>query len=155
MRRLLRVYGDALLAAVVAVVYVAAISFEADVHRREPAALAALGFAASLLVRRRLPLVPLLAGLAVIELDNTAVRGLAEAGIFLVGFIVALYSAGRWARGRTLVAAGLITLAAIPLAAIEPGQPVGFGDIAFFVVFFGAPMLSAGCFATARSANAC
>ena len=142
MRVLLRVYADAVLAAVVAVVYVAEVSFEADVHRREPAALAALAFGASLLVRRRFPLVPLLAGLAVIELDNTAIKGLAEAGTFLVGFIVALYSAGRWARGWSLVATGLVALAAIPLAAIEPGQPVGFGDIAFFVVFFGAPIVA-------------
>src|SRR5262249_6152947 len=138
MRGLVRNHGDVLLAAVVAVVFVAEVSFEGDVHRREPAALAALGFSASLLVRRRVPLVPLLAGLAVIELDNTAVKGLAEAGVFLVGFIVALYSAGRWARGWTLAAACVLTAAAIPLAAIEPGQPVGFGDIAFFIVFFGA-----------------
>jgi len=142
MRGLLRGRGDVLLAAVVAVVYVAEVSFEADVHRREPAALAALAFAASLLIRRRFPLVPLLAGLAVIELDNTVIKGLAEAGIFLVAFIVALYSAGRWARGRMLVACALVVLAAIPLAAIEPGQPVGFGDIAFFVVFFGAPIVA-------------
>jgi signal transduction histidine kinase len=142
MPRLLKSHGDVVLAAVVAVVYLAEVSFEADVHRREPAALVALGFAASLLLRRRYPLVPLLAGLAVIELDNTAIKGLAEAGIFLVAFIVALYSAGRWARGWSLVAAGLVVLAAIPLAAIEPGQPVGFGDVAFFVVFFGAPIVA-------------
>ncbi len=140
---LLRVYGDVVLAVVVAVVYVAEVSFEADVHRREPAALAALGFAASLLVRRRFPLVPLLAGLAVIELDNTAVKGLAEAGIFLVGFIVALYSAGQvGARPDAHRGRSSSPLAAIPLAAIEPGQPVGFGDIAFFIVFFGAPIVA-------------
>jgi signal transduction histidine kinase len=142
MRRLLRVYADVVLAAVVAVVYVAEVSSEADVHRREGAALAALAFAASLLVRRRFPLVPLLAGLAVIELDNTLIKGLAEAGAFLVGFIVALYSAGRWARGWTLIASAVVALAAIPLAAIEPGQPVGFSDVAFFVVFFGAPIVA-------------
>jgi signal transduction histidine kinase len=68
------------------------------------------------------------------------IKGLAEAGIFLVGFIVALYSAGRWARGWSLVVAALLTLVAIPAAAIEPGQPVGFSDIAFFVIFFGAPI---------------
>ena len=39
-----------------------------------------------------------------VELSNLAAPALAEAGTFLVGFIVALYSAGRWARGRTLVA---------------------------------------------------
>ena len=138
----LRKHGDALLAAVVAAVYIAEVSFEADVNRRGPSALVALGFGASLLVRKRYPLVPLLAGLAVIELDNTALKGLAEAGIFLVGFIIALYSAGRWARNWVLVAASLLTLAAIPLAAIEPGQPVGFGDVAFFTVFFGAPIVA-------------
>jgi signal transduction histidine kinase len=143
MRGLVRKHGDALLAGVVAAVYVAEVSFEADVHRREPSALVALVFGASLLARRRYPLVPLLAGLAVIELDNTALKGLAEAGIFLVGIIVALYSAGRWARGWVLVATSLLTLAAIPLAAIEPGKPVGFGDFAFFTVFFGAPIVVA------------
>jgi signal transduction histidine kinase len=142
MRTLTTKYGDAMLAAAVALVYVAEVSFESDVHRREPAALAALGFAASLLVRRRFPLVPLLAGLVVIELDNTVIKGLAEAGIFLAAYVIALYSAGRWARGWTFVGAVLIVVAAIPLAAIEPGQPVGFGDVAFFVVFFGAPIVA-------------
>jgi signal transduction histidine kinase len=142
MRRFLKAHGDVLLAVTVAVVFVAEVSFEADVHRREPAALSALAFAASLLVRRRFPLVPLLAGLAVIELDNTVVKGLAEAGIFLVAFVVALYSAGRWARGWMLVASCAVVVAAIPLAAIEPGQPVGFADVAFFVVFFGAPVVA-------------
>jgi signal transduction histidine kinase len=142
MRRFLKVYGDVVLAVAVAAVYLAEVSFESDVHRREPAALAALGFAASLLLRRRVPLVPLLAGLAVIELDNTVIKGLAEAGIFLVAFIVVLYSAGRWARGWMFVACAAVTVAAIPLAAIEPGQPVGFGDVAFFLVFFGAPFVA-------------
>jgi len=139
-RGVLRAYGDVVIAALVAAVYVAEVSFEADVTRREPSALVALAFGASLVVRRRRPVVPLLAGLAVIELDNTVLKGLAEAGVFLVGFIVALYSAGRWARGPWLAACGALVLAAIPLAAIEPGQPVGFGDVAFFLVFFGAPL---------------
>jgi signal transduction histidine kinase len=141
-RRVLKKHGDLLLAAVVAVVYVAEVLFEADVDRRGPAALAAVGFAASLVVRRRRPLVPLLAGLAVIELDNTLVKGLAEAGVFLVSFIVVLYSVGRWARGWSLAVGCAVAAAAIPLAAIEPGQPVGFADIAFFLVFFGAPLVA-------------
>ncbi len=131
-----------LLAAAVAVVYTLEVSFEADVQHREAAALAALAFAASLLVRRRFPLVPLLAGLAVIELDNTAIKGLAEAGAFLIAFIVVLYSAGRWAHGPAFVVAVMITAAAIPMAAIEPGQPVSFSDVAFFAVFFGAPVVA-------------
>jgi hypothetical protein len=152
-RVLLRSHGDRVLAAAVAVVYVLEVSFESDVTRREPSALAALAFAASLLVRRRLPLVPLLAGLAVIELDNTALKGLAEAGTFLVAFIVALYSAGRWARGRMFAASCLVVVAAIPLAAIEPGQPVGFGDVAFFLVFFGGRSSRAASSAIAANAS--
>ncbi len=141
-RRFLRAHGDLLLAASVAVIYLAEVSFEADIHHREPAALAALTFAASLLARRRHPLVPLLAGLAVIELDNTVIKGLAEAGVFLVGFIIVLYSVGRWALGWQLWVGCTIAAVAIPLAAIEPGQPVGFSDIAFFLVFFGAPLIA-------------
>ena len=142
MRSWARTHGDALFAAIIAAAYVAEVTFEADVQRPGASALVALAFGASLLVRRRYPLVPLLAGLAVIELDNTALKGLAEAGSFLVGFIVALYSAGRWARRWVLIAASLLALAAIPLAAIEPGQAVGFGDFAFFAVFFAAPIVT-------------
>ena len=84
----------------------------------------------------------MLAGLAVVLLDNTVLKGLAEAGIFLVGFIVALYSAGRYARGWMLVVCAAIVVGAIPEAAIEPGEPVGFTDIAFFTIFFGGPFVA-------------
>ncbi len=46
-------------------------------------------FACRSLFRRRAPLAALLAGLAVIILDNTVLPGLAEAGAFLVGVIIA------------------------------------------------------------------
>jgi len=137
----LRAHGDSLLAAFVGVVYLVEIAFEADVERRAASAAVALAFAASLVVRRRLPLVTLLAGLAVIELDNTVLKGLAEAGAFLVGFVVAIYSAGRHARGRSELACVLVVLTAIPFAAIEPGQPVGFSDVAFFTMFFLGPFV--------------
>ena len=56
-----------------------------------------------------------------------------------MGILVAIYSAGRYTRGRALIAGVALVVAAIPLAAIEPGDPVAFTDIAFFVVFFGGP----------------
>jgi signal transduction histidine kinase len=141
-RRLLRRHGDAVLALAVGAVYVLEVGLEADVRHRGASAAVAVGFAASLLVRRRLPLVALVAGLAVIELDNTVLKGVAEAGAFLVGFVIALYSAGRYARGPTAVVCALVVLAEIPLAAIEPGQPVGFTDLAFFTMFFGGPFVA-------------
>jgi signal transduction histidine kinase len=135
----LRAHGDLVLAALVGAVYLAEIAFEADVERRGPSAAVAAAFAASLALRRRAPLVALLAGFAVIELDNTVLKGIAEAGAFLVGFLIAIYSAGRHARGRSELACVVVVLAAIPFAAIEPGQPVGFADIAFFTIFFAGP----------------
>ena len=65
-----------------------------------------LAFCASLLLRRRYPAVPLVAGLVVIELANLArpavPNQLAETGAFLFGFVFAVYSAGRHATGRSV-----------------------------------------------------
>jgi signal transduction histidine kinase len=142
-RHLLARHGDLLLAGLIGVLYVAEVLFESDVAgHRLASALAAAAFSATLAQRRRAPLVVLLAGLAVIELDNTLLPGLAEAGAFLLGIVIALYSAGRHARGRTFAGCAAIVLAAIPLAAIEPGQPVGFSDFAFFGVFFAGPFVA-------------
>ena len=138
-----RRYGDYVFACLVAVVFALEVLLEADTAgHRAASALVGVAFGASLVVRRRLPVVALLVGLAVIELDNTVLKGLAEAGAFLVGYIVAIYSAGRYARGLMFwVCLGLVLLD-IPLAAIEPGQPVGFSDFAFFTVFFGGPFVA-------------
>ena len=140
--RILRERGDLLIAVAISLVYVAEVLLEGDVRRRLLSAVAAVLFGASLAVRRRWPLVPMLAGLGVVLLDNTVLHGLAEAGAFLVGFIVALYSAGRYARGWMLVVCAAIVLGAIPEAAIEPGQPLGFSDVAFFTIFFGGPFVA-------------
>jgi signal transduction histidine kinase len=78
----------------------------------------------------------------VIELDNTALKGLAEAGAFLLGFVIAIYSTGRYARNVSAAVSVIIVVIAIPLAAIEPGSPVGFTDFAFFGMFFGGPYLA-------------
>ena len=102
-----------------------------------------LAFCASLLLRRRYPAVPLVAGLVVIELANLArpavPNQLAETGAFLFGFVFAVYSAGRHATGRSVWVCLLLVAAAIPFAAIEPGDPVAFTDLAFFVMFLGGP----------------
>ena len=138
--RVIRTHGDALLAGALAVLYLAEIwgesAFDGDRAVSVPAALL---FACTLAFRRRAPVVPLAAGVFVIELSNLAASALAETGAFLLGLILALYSAGRYARGRMAVACGVLMVVTVPLAAIEPGQEFTFADLAFFLVFVGGP----------------
>lgn len=136
-------YADHVIAGVVAAVYVGEVALGGHAQRLGVAGVvlgAALG--GSLVVRRKSPVVPLLAGFLVIVLDNVVLRGLAETGAFLVGFVIALYSAGRHGRGWVMAASLVLTAGAIPLAAFEPGERVGFGDVVFFVVFFGGPFMA-------------
>jgi signal transduction histidine kinase len=142
-RHLLRSYGNYALAGIIGAVFLGEVSFGADEagHRGASAAIALL-FAASLLVRRTMPLVPLLVALVVIELNHTVLKGIAETGAFLFGIVIAIYSAGRYARGRVAVASALSVLAAIPLAAFDPRQPPGFSDFAYFAMFLGGPFVA-------------
>jgi signal transduction histidine kinase len=78
----------------------------------------------------------------VIELDNTVLKGLAEAGAFLLGIVIGIYSAGRYARGYWAALSIVFVGVSIPLAAIEPGTPVAFTDFAFFGMFFGGPYVA-------------
>jgi signal transduction histidine kinase len=140
LRRAIGIYGDRALAGLIAVLYLAEIVFESGFRGdRAVSVPAALLFAAALALRRRVPLLALGAGAVIVELSNLAAPALAETGAFLFGFVIAIYSCGRYARGRAALAAAVIVAAAIPLAAIEPGNPVTVSDIAFFVMFFGGP----------------
>jgi signal transduction histidine kinase len=78
-------------------------------------------------------------GVGIIELSNEAAPALAETGAFLVGILLAIYSVGRYAQGHAEWAGVALIVVAIPGAAIEPGDPTTFSDVAFFVVFFGGP----------------
>ena len=141
-RQLVRRYGDQLVAAAIGALYLAEVSFEGGLAgHRLPAAAVAVVFAVALTLRRRLPVVPLLAGACVIALGHTVVDHAAETGAFLIGFIIAIYSGGRHASGRQLVACALLVLAGIPLATLDPSQGAGFGDWAFFTIFFSGPFV--------------
>jgi len=138
---------DILIAAGLGAAFVAEVLTESGFAGHRPLnVLIALAFSAALVLRRRFPPVPLAAGLVVIELANLArpqvPNALAETGAFLFAFVFAIYSAGRYATGRALVACGLIVAAAIPLAGIEPGDTVTASDIAFFVMFLGGPFVA-------------
>ena len=108
---------------------------------RAVSAPAALVFCAALAARRRAPLLGLAAGVGVVELSNLAAPALAETAAFLFAFLLAIYSVGRHARGAAAVVGALLIVAAIPLAAIEPGNAFTLTDIAFFVTLFGGPWL--------------
>ena len=139
--------ADVLIALALGIAFVAEVLTESGFAGHRPLNVAlALAFSATLLLRRRLPPVPLLTGLALIELANEArpavPNALAETGAFLFGYILAIYWAGRYATGRMLAVCGLIVFVAIPAAAIEPGSSVTASDIAFFVMFLGGPLLA-------------
>jgi signal transduction histidine kinase len=129
------------LAALLGTVYVAECFLETGVRHQVPSAAVGALFGIALAIRRRAPLAVLAVAFAIIVLDNTALRGLAQPGAFLFGVVIAIYSAGRWGRGRWLLACAGVVFASIPFAAIEPGQPVGFADFAFFTMFFAGPFV--------------
>jgi signal transduction histidine kinase len=137
-----RRHADRLIALALAALYCAEIAAESRfAGDRAVSVPAALVFCATLAWRRRWPLLPLAVAVAVVELSNLAAPALAETGAFLVGMLLAIYSVGRYARGRELAAGVVLVVAAIPLAAIEPGDPVTFTDLALFFVLFGGPLV--------------
>ncbi len=142
LRRFLTTYGDLVLAGSLGALYCLELAFEGDVEHRLPSMVVAVCFAAALAVRRRAPVAVLAVGLVVIELDNTVLKGLAEAGAFLLGIVIGIYSAGRYARGYWAAVSIVFVGVSIPLAAIEPGTPVAFTDFAFFGMFFGGPYVA-------------
>jgi signal transduction histidine kinase len=101
------------------------------------------GFIATLAVRRRWPLVPLAYAVFLIEFANlVGPNAMGDTAAFLFAVVITIYSAGAYGDGRTLWIALALIVAAIPLAAIEPGQSTSASDIGFFVMFFGGPFVA-------------
>src|SRR5690348_16643232 len=133
-------HTDQLLAGGLGVLYVVEVLFSGELtDDRGAGAAIAVCFAASLLARRTLPLLPLLVAVAIVEINHTVLPGVAEGGSFMLGLIVALYSGTRYARGWMLWACVAVAVALVPLAAFDPAQPPTAGDWAFFAVFIGSP----------------
>ncbi|HET6938834.1 MAG TPA: histidine kinase [Nocardioides sp.] len=136
-------HRDQALAAVLAGLYAAEVLLTDEVeHHHGSAALVGVAFAATLAVRRTLPLLPLLAAAVVIQLGHTVLPGLAEGGAFMVALLVSIFSAGSYLTGRQLVLAGVLVAGLVPLAALDPRQPPQVGDWVFFVVFAGTPFVA-------------
>ena len=143
LRRANTAYGDGLLAVLVGGLYVVEILTEARfAGERALSVPVALVFSATLAARRPVPLLAPLAGVGVIVLSNRSGPPLADTATFLFAFAVAVYSAGRYAGGRAALAGGLIVLAAVPLAVIEPGQPFSLADSVFIAIFIAGPWVA-------------
>jgi signal transduction histidine kinase len=136
-------FRDQVLAAVLAALYALEVMFSGEVEQHHlSAATVAVLMAASLVVRRTMPMLPLLGLVTIIQLNHTVLPGLAEGGAFLATLIVTIFSAGSYLHGRMQLLAGLIVVAVIPLAALDPDQPPAPGDWVFFIVFIGAPFVA-------------
>jgi signal transduction histidine kinase len=133
---------DRLIVGALAVAYVLEIATESKfAGDRAVSYCAAAALCVALLWRRQAPLVSLIVAAVIVELSNLVAQALADAATFTVAILLAIYSVGRYARGRALIAGVVIVAIAIPFAAVEPGDPVTASDIAFFVIFFGAPLV--------------
>lgn len=153
MRGLASKYGDQLLAGGLAVLYVLEVQFSGEVvQHRASAAFVGVLMAASLSVRRTMPVLPLLVAIVVIQLNHTVLPGLAEGGSFMLAVVIAIFSAGAHSAGRAVVVASVLVFLIIPLAALDPRQPPGPGDWVFFVIYLGIPFL-AGMFFRRRRAR--
>jgi signal transduction histidine kinase len=102
-----------------------------------------LVFTASVAVRRRWPLVPMAFAVFVIEFANLAgPNAMGDTAALLFALVITIYSVGAYARGRALWIGVALIVAAIPLAAIEPGQSTSASSIGFFVMFLGGPLVA-------------
>src|SRR4051794_32934706 len=135
---------DVLLASALGVLFVAEILGESGFDGERPLSLAAaIVFTASLAWRRAAPVVPLALAVGLIELSNLAgPKALGDSAAFLFGILIAIYSAGAYAEGRWVPLCALLVAAAIPLAAIEPGEALTASNLGFFVAFFGGPFVA-------------
>src|SRR4051794_12104868 len=135
-------HGEVLVAAVAAALFAGQVFTQRNFAGDRPAALAtAVGFCVALAFVRRAPLVPLVAGAALMAISNEWAPALANTGTFFLAYVLAIYMAGRHLRGRSLTAAAAVLAIAFPLATIEPGQPFNVSDAAFIAVALAGPFV--------------
>ena len=144
MRRFAHVYGELLLVFCVGAVAQAELWLDATwaVDRRD-LSVVALAMTAVLLLRTRLPLVALVLEVALLQLlvnVDTIENNDPMAVVIIV--MIASYSAGAHARGKSLAAAVVVLAAATVAAMIGDGESLNVSGFLFFGFFFGAPFLA-------------
>lgn len=144
MRRFARSHGELLFLFLVGAVAQAELWLDATwTDGRRELSLVALAMTAALLLRARLPLVALALEIALLELaarvddvDNNDPMSV------VIMVMIASYSAGAHARGKSLVTATAVLVAATVSAMIGDGESLNVSGFLFFGFFFGAPFLS-------------
>jgi signal transduction histidine kinase len=138
--RTLRAHGNPLLAGAVSVALQTAVwsggSFAGD---RVANAAAAFIFGGTLLLRRRAPLVPLVAGVIFIVVPRF--HDLANSGVLAIGVMASLYSCGVSPRRATNVAGLAIGVASVLLTAWTSG-PFSANDTLWVALIVSAPWLT-------------
>jgi signal transduction histidine kinase len=137
-------FMDVALALVVASLFLVQIFSQQGFDGERPGAVVvALLFSATLTLRRRAPLVPLIAGVGLMLYAHEASHALGNAGTFFVAYVTAIYSAGRYLTGRrTITLAWVILGVALFNAAQDPERGIVLSDAAFLAVAFAGPFLA-------------
>ena len=103
---MLQRHGELLFAVLVAVLFVVQVTSEEQFEGSRAVALAAAGgFCVALAFGRRAPVVPLTAGALLMVISNQWTPPLANTGTFFVAYVVAVYWAGRYLGGRSVLPA--------------------------------------------------
>ena len=135
---------DELIALVVGLIFVLEVWFTGIVEddRRGSAVLVAALMSGTLVVRRSIPVIGMLTGLVVIQLNHTILIGIAEGAGFLLAILLTLFAAGSYTSGIQRIGAAVLTAAMIPLALFDPNQQPTAGDFVWFVAFLGTPFVA-------------
>jgi signal transduction histidine kinase len=136
-------FGDVLLAAASAALFLSQIATDRGfAGERAQSVVVALLFSASLVWRRRRPLVPVVAGIGLMLCARLGLHELGNSGVFFVGYVLVIYAAGRYAAGRDLAVNAVVVAVALMVAVADPGQPFSLSDAAFLAVAFAGPFLA-------------
>jgi signal transduction histidine kinase len=140
----LRAHGDLALAVGLAVAAQAELWLsDARVDDRRQLAPLALALCATVLLRRRAPLVAMAAVLAGgVVLDQAATPGTDDPIVMIVVLLLVVYSVGAYTEGRAAwIGAGLVALAILGGFAQDPDD-ADFGGFVFFLLVGGSPWLA-------------
>jgi signal transduction histidine kinase len=144
MRGLARAHGELLFLGLVGAVAQAELWLDATwAESSRSLALIALGMTAALLLRTRLPFVALVLVIVLLEIaaqvdgvDNN------DPMAVVIMVMIASYSAGAHARGRSVAGAVLVLAAATLAAMVGDGESMNISGLLFFGLFFFGPFLT-------------
>jgi signal transduction histidine kinase len=140
MRRWLRGYGDAALAALLAAGFLVELGLAGTLSDRPASALLAVLATVALAYRRRAPLASFVVIWAAMLSLTWLVPGVGDAVlVFLIVFFVSLYSLGAYTRGPAAWVGGCLVAVGICIFVANDGDPFMPGDVLFGTGLVGGP----------------